>query len=160
MPNICGATGFDLDTTSGVAQRDDTFIETVEKGDIVLLKHMLDNGVHPDTSNLHGTTGLMKAGRMGFVPVMELLLERGAGIDAKDDYGDTPLTIAVVAKEVEAAKLLIERGADTSLGNGHGETPAELARRYGPNEMVALFNAIAARTAIMDTLAGVLKRQP
>jgi ankyrin repeat protein len=155
MAMICPATGFDLGTDVGVALRDDHFIETIEKGDIALVRHLLDSGTHPDTSNLHGTTGLMKAAYMGSLEIMELLLERGATIDAKSDYGETPLIKAILGKEVEAAKLLVERGADPDLADANGEIPAALARRYGPQEMVTLFEVIAASAAIKAAVAKV-----
>ena len=73
--------------------------------------------------------------------LLETLLEAGADVQAPTGKGNTPLHIAAFRGHVNAVRLLLRHGADRAARNPGGETAADLARRYGQDEVVRVLTS-------------------
>ena len=104
------------------------------KGDLKLVKWLLQEGADIDTKSNNRWTVLMYASQHGQLEVVKWLLEKGADINAKNDNRWTALIYASENGHLETVKWLLQEGADidakdyyrrTALmfacGNGHLE---------------------------------------
>lgn len=85
------------------------------------------------------------AARVGEVAEMRRLLARGVDINLTDYDGRTALHIAVEDDREAGVRYLRRKGASLDMRNRLEETPADLARRLGRTDLLALLGeAIAA----------------
>jgi hypothetical protein len=96
----------------------DALAEAARKGDAVVVKKLLDDGVDVNTKFRYGATALSYACDRGHLDVVKLLLDRGADVNVKDSfYGATPLSWAVrpamgrKPQHPEIVRLLLQHGA-------------------------------------------------
>jgi outer membrane protein assembly factor BamB len=88
--------------------------EAARKGDVNLVKSLLDRGADVNAKARYDVTPLMAACDRGNIELVKLLIERGADVNAEDSfYHATPLGWAIQNNHVEVAKLLIQKGAKT-----------------------------------------------
>lgn len=81
-------------------------------GDIVMVRHLLDNGADADGKGVHGDTPLMLAARGWHEDIVDLLLDRGAKInDRSTACVGTVLTAAAKAGSVGMMHRLLGAGA-------------------------------------------------
>ena len=99
------------------ADKADALAAAARKGDAVIVKKLLDEGVDVNTPFRYKATALSFAADRGHVEVVKLLLERGADPAVKDTfYGVTPLHWAVrpamerKPEHVEVVRLLLAKG--------------------------------------------------
>jgi len=82
------------------------------RGDVEVMKFLLDHGASVDSKNRWGITPLHEAAAGGHLGAVELLVERGADVNAKDRDGDTPLVAAqAISHSKRVARFLREHGA-------------------------------------------------
>jgi ankyrin repeat protein len=103
--------------TSAPNEKADALADAARKGDAVIVKKLLDEGVDVNTKYRYGATVLAYACDRAHVEVVKLLIERGADVHVKDTfYGATPLTWAVSPamgrkpRHVEIVRLLLAKG--------------------------------------------------
>ena len=117
------------------------------KGNIEVLRLLLDNGADPNIQNRNGSTALIYALRRdwsrvndlndpGRINIIRLLLNRGADINIRDHIGRTVLMEASSFGKLEIVRLLLERGADPTITSKSGRTALTIASentkyRYG-----------------------------
>lgn len=88
----------------------DQLIAASGKGDLNLVKQIVDRGTSINARGEGGRTALTEAAYGGHVEIVKLLLERGADVAAKKDDGATPLSISRGATNQRITAMLIEKG--------------------------------------------------
>jgi len=82
------------------------------KGDVGVVKSLLDQGADVNAKSPYGSTPLFFACDRGHTEVIKLLIERGADVNVEDTfYHATALTWALQKKRAPIVKLLLDRGA-------------------------------------------------
>lgn len=66
-----------------------TLLYYASKGNVAILKHMLDNGTSVDVADYDGRTALRLAASEGHTAVLELLLEYGSSVNPCDRFNET-----------------------------------------------------------------------
>lgn len=103
----------------GVAWADTTLDqqldEAVKKGDVALIKTLLDKGASVNPVDKRSRTPLMDAAFEGHLEVVKLLLEKGAAVTAEDYLNQTALSYAAFRGHVKVVTLLKKRGAHMDL---------------------------------------------
>ena len=101
-----------------------------ERGDILQVQTILEDGFNPNEKDSHGNTPLHRAIWYGpteysnnYQKVVEALLNAGADVNAINNYGQTPLHKAAQLGKRDLAKLLVERDPDINTKDGMGNTP-------------------------------------
>ncbi|CAK9090609.1 unnamed protein product [Durusdinium trenchii] len=102
-----------------------------KKGEVHILKALLDGGADKERKNQHGETPLHMAAEKGQVGTLKELLAAGAEKDARTDSRKTPLHVAAEEGQVEALKELIVAGAEKEAQTIFCETPLHLAAEEG-----------------------------
>jgi ankyrin repeat domain-containing protein 17 len=132
-----------IEAGAGVNTHSNEFKETAltlacYKGNIDVVKLLLECGADQEhkTDEMH--TALMEACMDGHTEVAKLLLDHGAQVNMPADSFESPLTLAACGGHSELANLLIEHGADLKERNDEGYTPLMEASREGHVEMVTL----------------------
>jgi hypothetical protein len=100
------------------ADLDQQLIEAAARGDMALVKTLLEKGAHVNGKDRQGETALVSAATEGHLELVRLLLEKGAELNAKDKEGSTALIRAMDRRHGEVAKLLLAKGADFNLSSG------------------------------------------
>ena len=86
------------------------------RGNVAMLKLLLDSGASPDSSTPGGETLLMTSAHVGSVDAVRLLLERGAHVDWQErTRGHTALMYAVEENQVDVIRILIDRKAEIDV---------------------------------------------
>ena len=122
------------------------FLFAADRGDIALMKLLLELGADPLLPNFDGTTPLMAAAGVGTeepqdeageeseaVEAVKMLLDLGANVNTVDNNGNTAMHGAAYNISPLVVKLLAERGADPQIWknpNKAGGTPLFIAEGY------------------------------
>ncbi|KAG5787827.1 hypothetical protein H9Q69_013106 [Fusarium xylarioides] len=102
------------------------FAATTGNDDMV--KHMLDQGVVPNSHVQGDVPPLLLAVRRGYLDIVRLLFDSGAYMDDSDDWGETPLHITVGAPQHDILSFFIERDVFRKDGTGaRGADALEMA---------------------------------
>lgn len=133
-------------------RKDPALCEAAAIGDLPEVDRLLDDGVHPDSSDPDRATALILAASAGHVEVARRLLAAGADPDEQDDSGITALMTCVISNGeldiggahpvfVELVMLLLAAGAQIDLEDENDDTALELARSYELDEIVECLEA-------------------
>ena len=96
-------------------QLGDQLLAATRKGDLVAVKHLLDEGANVNARTRYDSTPLFFACDRGHLEIARLLIERGADLNVKDNfYNATALGWAMSKKHDDVVALLVEKGADVS----------------------------------------------
>jgi ankyrin repeat protein len=134
-------------TSSSVGSEGATpILFAADRGDVPLMKLLVELGADPLLPNANGTTPLMAAAGVGTaepqeeageeseaVEAVKMLLDLGADPNTVDKNGDTAMHGAAYAISPLVVKLLGERGADPQIWNKPnkaGGTPLFIAEGY------------------------------
>ncbi len=92
----------------------------IKRGDVVSLRHELDNGLDPNLANRFRWTLLMLAALKGNTRIGKLLFAKGARINATNDFDENALSLAAHSGHVNFARWLLSVGASTDCRpHGH-----------------------------------------
>jgi hypothetical protein len=75
--------------THKVEEEVGTLLYYASKGNVQIIKHMLDNGTAVDAADYDGRTALHLAASEGHVAAVKLLLSYNANVNPTDRYNDT-----------------------------------------------------------------------
>jgi ankyrin repeat protein len=134
-------------TSSSIGSEGATpFLFAADRGDVPLMRLLLELGADPLLPNLNNTTPLLAAAGVGTnepqeeageeneaVEAVKLLLDLGADVNTVDKNGDTAMHGAAYNISPLVVKLLAERGADPQIWknpNKAGGTPLFIAEGY------------------------------
>ncbi|OYW13350.1 MAG: hypothetical protein B7Z55_16995, partial [Planctomycetales bacterium 12-60-4] len=134
-------------TSSGIRSEGATpFLFAADRGDVPLMRLLLQLGADPLLPNADGTTPLLAAAGVGTnepqeeageeseaLEAVKLLLDLGANINTVDRNGDTAMHGAAYNISPQVVNLLAQRGADPHLWkkpNKAGGTPLFIAEGY------------------------------
>lgn len=95
-----------------------------EKGNVDILKILIENGAHLDMLTRPGYSAAHLAVFSNKLEALKLLLDNGADKNIKDPEGNTLLWSAVMhnnaKKDGAVVKLLLDEGIDPKIPNNHG----------------------------------------
>lgn len=86
-------------------------IQAADKGQLKIVKFLVEKGVDVDATTVDGVTPLMYASQNGNTEIIEYLISQGADVNATPDNNVTALIGAVRTGHYEAAEMLLEAGA-------------------------------------------------
>ena len=97
----------------------------VYKGNVRIVKILLNSGANVNSSNGWGITPLMKAATNPkcSVKLTKLLIRKGADATSTNRLGQSALHFAVCSDGEECLKALIAAGADVNQGDNRSKTP-------------------------------------
>lgn len=106
--------------------------EASRKGNVEILRYLLQNGADIHSKNNNGFTPLHVAAFCGENMTINALIENGADVNMKAKDNITPLHVAAVSGNLDTVELLINNGADLlAYSSKDGATPEDFARRGG-----------------------------
>ncbi len=109
------------------------------KGNIDIVKMLIEADANVNYANTNGDTALMKAAGGGYIGTVRILIEHGANVNHANNNGDTALIWAAPGS-IEIVGLLIAAGADINHVQRNGLTAFDFAALPASNiDMVKLF---------------------
>jgi ankyrin repeat protein len=116
------------------------FVRAALAGDVAVMRLLLEHHADPSIPSLAGTTALMAAAGVGWVPrqtyteskaaqleAVKLCVESGLDVNAADPKGYTALHGAAYRGLDDIVQYLVEKGAKLDAKDKDGRTPATLA---------------------------------
>lgn len=105
---------------NAVAQ--DTLIAAAERGETLIVRQLLAEGVSVNSRDGRGRTALLAATQRNQVEVARVLINEGADVNARDFVQDTPFLVAGAEGRAEILKLMLGAGPDLKSTNRFGGT--------------------------------------
>lgn len=93
-------------------------IVAAQKGNVILVRELLERGANIYASTLTGLTAILQAAHFGETNVLKLLLQSGSTqlVECANYNQTTPLMRASQEGHVQAVKLLLKAGAQVQFG--------------------------------------------
>lgn len=117
------------------------FVRAALSGDIEVMRLLLENGADPNIATTQGTTALMAASGINWIPgqtyshnedeyveAVKLCLERGADVNASNSLGLTSMHGAANRGWVSVIQILADHGAKLDVKDNAGRTPMIFAQ--------------------------------
>lgn len=116
--------------------------DAIRRGDVQIVRALLEQGTDVDARDRYGQTALMLAAHAGHREVVEILIAHRVDLNITAKFGLSALMLALIAGHEEVARFLARAGADLSLrGTGApgfaGKTAYDLAVEHGMLELSA-----------------------
>ncbi|XP_021712114.1 uncharacterized protein LOC5564954 isoform X2 [Aedes aegypti] len=108
------------------------------KGNIEMVKLLIDHNANIDTKDDEGCTPLHYASRNGNLEMVKLLIDNRANVDTTQNEGWTPLHYASQNGHIDVVKLLIDNRANVDTTQNEGCTPLHKAAENGHLDVVKL----------------------
>jgi len=140
------AAGADVNASDGASIDHTPYLRAGARGQIEILRAMLDNGADLASTNGYGGTALIPAAERGHVEAVALLIAAGTRLDHVNRLGWTALLEAIILSDggpahQEIVRMLLEAGADPRLADRDGTTPLAHAEERGYAGIAALIRA-------------------
>ena len=108
-----------------------TIHNAARRGNLNLVRALLNQGVPVNSRDQAGYTPLHLASRRGLLSVVQELLKRGAHVNPRSIHGYTPLHVAAIANNPNIVHALIKAGANPKYRNMYGRDPSTYPRNDG-----------------------------
>jgi ankyrin repeat protein len=131
-----GILGLGLWVSIGAMASDAKLADAVEKGDLAVVRSLVNQHVNPDVTQVDGSTALLWAARNDDMKSAQMLITAGADVKIANRYGITPLTEAASNGSGAMVELLLKAGADANTALPEGDTALMLAAKTGVPEAV------------------------
>jgi ankyrin repeat protein len=118
-----------------------SFVRAALSGDIEVMRLLLEYGANPNVATTQGTTALMAASGINWIPgqtyshsedeyvqAVKLCLERGADVNATNSLGFTAMHGAANRGWESIIKILAKHGAKLDVKDNEGRTPMTFAQ--------------------------------
>ena len=113
-----------------------------KEGHAKCIEMVLDRGISPEESDIHGQTPIYYAARDGRVDVIKLLIQWGADVNHKDNISNqTCLFYAARDGRYDACKCILENGGLPTHMDNKKQTPLHWAKRHNKKEVIELLQA-------------------
>jgi ankyrin repeat protein len=119
------------------ADSDAPLADATEKGDLAVIRRLLEERVDLNQAQVDGMTALHWAAYHDDLETARLLVTSGADAKVANRYGVTPLSLACTNGNTALVELLLEAGADPNTTLRGGETALMTAARTGKVAPVA-----------------------
>jgi len=150
-----------------------TFVRAALSGDVEVMRLLLENGANPNIPTKHGSTALMAAAGMNWVPgqtyshseaeyleAVKLCLEHGGDVNAANAYGLTAMHAAANRGMLSIIQILADHGSQLDAKDKVGRTPMTFAEGIfiavrppaAKPQAVALLKRLIAATAATSKL--------
>lgn len=119
--------------TMAMSQNDHDFFEAIEKGQLAIVKTMLERGASSNAINRHKESALHCAVKLGYSGIVDALLAAKANPNFKDGiYEETSLTLAAAAPydDPTIVSKLLNAGAYPNIPNGDNKVPFVVACKH------------------------------
>jgi len=147
-PNARFCTRCGASTSASLDKEEIILSQAAEKGQISVVKELLDRGAKVNDGNDHGDTPLMFAASKGHIEVVKLLIGNGAEADLKNKSGRTALMFASQNGRTEVVEFLLDHGANVNATNRDGTSPLMFATAKGE---ASILQILLKRGAIIQT---------
>jgi len=118
------------------------FREAAMHGSIDVVSKLSNNVNVHEVEKSSGRSALHKAAFFGHDAVLNFLLtECKLNPNLQDYNGDTPLHDAAKFGHINLVKMLLANGSDAFIRNKQNKTVMEIARDYGHEEVIDVFNS-------------------
>jgi ankyrin repeat protein len=111
--------------------RPSNLLEAVLLGDRASVDRFIASGATVDSTEVDGTTPLMRAIHGHYPEIAARLISAGADVSAANRYGVTPLYLAARAGDAASARALLAAGAKANTSLNGGETVLMTAAKAG-----------------------------
>jgi ankyrin repeat protein len=128
-----------------------TLIEAVGKGDIDVVKSLLEDKVDINATFNNNITPLFLASEEGYTEIVKSLIEAKADVNSANIYGVTPLIIASEKGHTAIVNALIEAKANVNATTLAGIAPLYIASACGNTEIVNRLIEAEANVDVTDT---------
>jgi ankyrin repeat protein len=118
--------------------REFNLIQAADRGQLEIIKFLVERGVDVDATSVDGVTPLMYASQNGYTEIMEYLITKGADVNATPDNDVTPLIGSVRTGHYEATEMLLEAGAEVDAKDELALTSLMHASAYDYPEIADL----------------------
>jgi uncharacterized protein len=116
----------------------ETLVAAAERGELLVVRRLLRDGVQVDTRDGRGRTALLAATQRNHAELARLLINEGADVNARDFAMDTPFLVAGAEGRSEILKSMLIADPDLRSVNRFGSTALIPACRRGHIESVRL----------------------
>lgn len=95
--------------------RDFPLIIAVRRGDLAIVKMLVENGADLKMTDKFGYSAILSAAWTGKVDIVDYLLDCGENINQQDSRGNTLLMLATLNADEAAVRYLLNKDADINL---------------------------------------------
>ena len=129
-------------------------VDFVVKGNIEVVKLLIDHGADLDIRDIEGTPLQMAIHHERNEDMAVSLVESGAKLQ-EFSFGNTDLHLAAIWGFADLVPVLVRHGADVNAVNEYGHTPLYYAARHGYRKTAEALIAVGAeKSAIVETNYG------
>lgn len=98
-----------------------------EKGNIEIVKYLIDNGADVKAMDVHGDIPMIYAAKAGHLELVKFFIEEGGGTNQCDYHGRSILHAACRTGNLELVSYLVENGADFNSRDQWGSSAVNAA---------------------------------
>jgi ankyrin repeat protein len=117
-------------------ENETALIESARRGDVLVVKKILAQGVSVNTQDAHGETALIAAAYGNHLKTARVLIAAGADVNIQDDTQQSAFLIATSEGYIELLKLTLQSGADIQRTDSYNGTGLIRAAHRGHVEVI------------------------